>query len=644
MGGAGPVALTHVRACVVRYNFVMVRSRSTGVRQGARGRTIAALLACALVTAVAFATSATSVPAATGSSTVGATVLSATSIGAGGCPPLSAGVTSFGALAPGASVVTSSNCVVTFGSSNDVSRLRIGQGDGRNQAMFRTTSGAGDSGFSGDGVASAPILAGDDQVSSVVVQPDGKPVVTGRTWNGSLWIPFIARFTEAGAIDGTFGSGGSITFPTIDIGTWDAPAIGLHPDGRIIVVGNRMVQPSNMFVIRTLADGSPDTSVGAGGIRLMNQSAGGNGAWFDEVAFDASGRILVSGRAWGSGWSTMLVRLNAGDASFDTTFDGDGTTTTVCTGAGGAGGGTSLELQPDGKVLVAGYDTWGGSWHTQVLRYTSTGVLDGTFGTGGCLDTGFAGGQTSDGLLLDSAGRILIGGMSSPGTVRRLLPSGATDTTFGTSGTVTLGSGSGTVRGIHEQADGTYLLGGVWGNAFQTVRLSSSGAIDTTYGTAGVATITAGADANQGNEVEMVPTHDGRFVLAGTDTSNGTAFDAMVVRTDSTRVADYQSGVNTWSLGGPTGVFAACLRNATLGAVTDGTTWTSNGGTACTATDSGLWKGVPDTTGSAGSTIARTSVTTTEGATATFQFGFRAAASQPPGSYVAPVTFEVIAP
>jgi hypothetical protein len=107
--------------------------------------------------------------------------------------------------------------------------------------------------------------------------------------------------------------------------------------------------------------------------------------------------------------------------------------------------------------------------------------------------------------------------------------------------------------------------------------------------------------------------------------------------------SDYAAG-DTWSVGGSQGVFGACLRNATLGAATDGTTWVSKGGAACTASDSDPWHGIPATPGSAGALVARTTTANTMGARVDLQFGLRVANAQRPGDYVAPILFDVIAP
>jgi uncharacterized delta-60 repeat protein len=97
------------------------------------------------------------------------------------------------------------------------------------------------------------------------------------------------------------------------------------------------------------------------------------------VAIQGDGRIVVS---YSSAGVLQLLRLNA-DGTFDTSFDGDGKVTLIRPKTLYV---TSVAIQPDGKILVAGDEfdfatEVGGNFF--VARYSSAGELDGTFGSGG---------------------------------------------------------------------------------------------------------------------------------------------------------------------------------------------------------------------------------------------------------------------
>lgn len=84
----------------------------------------------------------TTAQGASSSTVVTASVISATNINVGGCLPLTLNVTELGVVLPGSSAVTSSDCVVEFGSSNDTSMLRAYQTDGSGSAMQAGGNGA----------------------------------------------------------------------------------------------------------------------------------------------------------------------------------------------------------------------------------------------------------------------------------------------------------------------------------------------------------------------------------------------------------------------------------------------------------------------------------------------------------------------
>ncbi len=225
-------------------------------------------------------------PAATSGSVVGATVLSATNIGADGCPPGAAGVTHFGNLTAGSSTVTTGNCVITFGSSNDVARLRIAQSDQLGSAMYRVTNGAADTTFSGDGVQTFAPSSGDDIASSVAVQTDGKIVVAGTVEDAGTRRPMVARLDTAGTLDGSFGTDGVRSFPTLSSHPWSQPQVTIDPQGRIVLA----------FI-----DGGPGDAV-ARVVRLL----GVDGS--NDPHRDLEGRQLRRGPGLGRGWQQRRVQ------------------------------------------------------------------------------------------------------------------------------------------------------------------------------------------------------------------------------------------------------------------------------------------------------------------------------------------------
>ena len=176
----------------------------------------------------------------------------------------------------------------------------------------------------GPGIAFTAVGAS-SSASAIAVQPDGRIVVGGNSGLGTF---AVARYTAAGALDGTFGAGGAAT---TSFGG-DAPlnAIALRPDGSIVAVGHSNGSAS-AFAAYT-ATGAPD-------LTFDGPAGSGNGAFTIDLA-----PTLVSPPAAGSENLCAVVAL------------------------------------ADGSVLVGG-DAYSGS--VLLAKLGPTGNLLGSFGAGG---------------------------------------------------------------------------------------------------------------------------------------------------------------------------------------------------------------------------------------------------------------------
>ncbi len=198
----------------------------------------------------------------------------------------------------------------------------------------------------------------------------------------------LAFATQAAAVgspwDTSFSGDGKVT---TDFGNNDAAAdVVVQPDGKIVAAGTRGGDFGAFAVARYNTDGSLDTSFSADG-KAENSGGFATGSEAYAVALQPDGKIVVAGYVGSIAWSTRefhLQRYNT-DGSLDTSFSGDGTV--------GMGVGTSREdiafalaVQPDGKILAAGR-----SCNLIDIGITCLGVVM-RFQPDGSLDPGFAGG------------------------------------------------------------------------------------------------------------------------------------------------------------------------------------------------------------------------------------------------------------
>lgn len=338
---------------------------------------------------------------------------------------------------------------------------------------------------------------------------------------GSLDLTFNASGTQGYRIDNPTG------FPDkYDI----ASAMTFTSDGKILVAG-RVENDNNFLLLRYTTDGQLDNTFGTGGI-----------VWVSSVDARAYGMAQQSdGKLVLAGWITpasrdfCIMRFNS-DGSFDTGFGSGGIVTTPIGAENDEA--RNVAIQSDGKIVVTGYST-NASHNTDfvVVRYTASGSLDGSFGTGGIVTTDINNFDMAEGIAINSAtGAITVAGTSNGDsqdpnystsgsgdfTVVRYTSGGALDGTFGVGGIATFDIGSATYDEAHSlavQSDNKLIVAGITkrgGNGdVAVVRLTTAGALDGTFGTGGKA-IENYVGFNSDDDCHSVALQsDGKIVVGG---------------------------------------------------------------------------------------------------------------------------------
>ena len=232
------------------------------------------------------------------------------------------------------------------------------------------SNGAPDPTFDNDGQAviqAAHALRG----YAVAIEPDGKIIVAGSMGNS---LPGTDAAVWRLKADGGSGSPNSALDPTFDadgVALIDstqeeyAEAVGIQPDGRIVIAGRTYNSPgpANVGVWRLLPDGGTGAVNGALDDSFDTDGAAGIGdGGYDDaqgLALQPDGKILVAGEsdidAPARNAVVWRLQANGGPGGFngalDTTFDTDGR---ASINAGGDEVATGIALAPDGKVVVSG--------------------------------------------------------------------------------------------------------------------------------------------------------------------------------------------------------------------------------------------------------------------------------------------------
>ena len=164
----------------------------------------------------------------------------------------------------------------------------------------------------------------------------------------------------------------------------------------------------------------------AGSLDLTYNTTGYKMSLVDDYAYgsameiQADGKILMAGRVNVSGFFSNygIQRYNA-DGSVDNTFDTDGATVTDVNGSGGFDYLEDIAVQPDGKILAVGSVGFNLSRNIGLVRYNADGSLDNTFnGTGSVITdiNGLGKGDVPRKILIQADGNIVVIGGIDMGT------------------------------------------------------------------------------------------------------------------------------------------------------------------------------------------------------------------------------------
>ncbi|MEY4202072.1 MAG: hypothetical protein RLZZ265_3812 [Verrucomicrobiota bacterium] len=393
-----------------------------------------------------------------------------------------------------------------------------------------------DPSFGTGGKVVTPTSSGASRGWSVALQSDGKILVVGDTF-GSDYDVALTRYLANGTLDPTFGTGGVVISPigpSHDTGF----SMALQDDGKIIVGGVTFNGTKNNFaLVRYLDSGGLDTSFGTGG-KVSTPIGSGNDLGLS-VRLQSDGKIVLAGYSdSGPNRDFALARYQS-DGSLDASFGNGGKVTTRI--GDSFAHGLSAVLQTDGKIIVAGY-------YSSIItpdrgfalaRYTSSGALDTTFGTGGTATTDLNFTRNYGvSAALQSDGKVIVAGDSNNGTnqvfsLARFTPSGALDTSFGSGGKVTTPIGTSNDYGgrMALQSNGMIVLAGFsftgTNSSFALARYTANGLLDTTFGTGGKVTTSIGNGGDEANGVALQS--DGKIIVVG-HSFNGTNTDIALAR------------------------------------------------------------------------------------------------------------------
>jgi uncharacterized delta-60 repeat protein len=299
----------------------------------------------------------------------------------------------------------------------------------------------------GNGGIVNQVLTGNDVANAVALVGD-KILASGTAYKKTTSDFEVARFNSDGSLDQTFGSKGSIQtqFGKQSDGA-DAGAMAVQADGKIVVAGIADVPRNHQVylefaVARYTPNGTLDTTFGNNGKMTIDVGASLN----NPIASAGKQTLALSGNSidlvgHGQYSQNVYVAQLTAAGQLDPNFGSGGAVNL------GQGFDPSLTVQPDGKLVVVS-NAAGSAAGIDVTRLLANGSPDTGFGTGGTATVPLSANRTfySTAAQVDPLGRFVIGGFqgrnstNSPLMIIRLTPTGALDTTFGVGGIGTSGN------------------------------------------------------------------------------------------------------------------------------------------------------------------------------------------------------------
>jgi uncharacterized delta-60 repeat protein len=243
-------------------------------------------------------------------------------------------------------------------------------------ARFDTDGGL-DPSFGNAGSSFADLTPRDDTswFTALAILPSGDIVAAGT---GGVNIT-LARFSDSGALDTTFGDNGVSRLNLLK-GWTEVDDLLVQTDGKLVVSGAH--RHKEFILARLQSDGSPDTSFANGGIVTTMFARGRAYTVANDVALQADDKYVVAGSVGG----TMTLARYSALGAIDPTFGHAGKIRTRLWAQKAFGVG--LTVRPSGTMLVGG-SREGKRWKFVVAAFKPSGNFARSFGTMGIITTRF---------------------------------------------------------------------------------------------------------------------------------------------------------------------------------------------------------------------------------------------------------------
>ena len=312
-------------------------------------------------------------------------------------------------------------------------------------------------------------------------------------------------------------------------------------DGKIIMV----LQSNNKVKLtRRLANGEIDASYGTNGYSKVASMT------VNAAAIQPDGKIVAGGTN-NAGTGFVLTRFNT-DGTLDSAYGNGGVVATNVSASTNIL--NSVIITPDGKIIAGGTSTLNGNNQFILLRYTTTGSVDNTFGDNGKVVTDFNGTASIIwSLALQSDGKIVAAGTADNGNkdfaVARYNDDGTPDLSFNLTGKIISDfSFYDWPKSVKVGPDGKIYVGGQSYDVngyprFTVVCYTTNGSLDPNFNAGqGYTVVSFGQSYDILTNIEVQA--DGKIIATGQTTTDGADGLIELIRLNTDGTIDNSFGSN----------------------------------------------------------------------------------------------------
>jgi uncharacterized delta-60 repeat protein len=398
--------------------------------------------------------------------------------------------------------------------------------------------------FNGTGLTGTNFGNAQEYLAAIVLQNNGGIVAGGYTYNINGFPELaLVRFKGTGIVDSSFGVNGQV-LDSIGPSFYNfMNCLTLTKTGQILAGGYSENGNGTSFTLSLFnSSGSLVTGFASGGNVLGFFP--GNAIYYGDIMVQKDAKFVVKGYTYnGTTVQNFLARFTPNGA-VDPNYGTGGTANT---------NGYNAVMQSDGKVVESNSYNAPDSFLILMSRYNSNGSPDLSYGTNGIVISDFFGQNQSYGpTAIQPDNKVVMAGYidNNVGTDVLLIrydTTGSPDPSFGTGGAVIADyEMQDYAQAIAIGGDGKILVAGVGYTAsYQLVmffaRFNKNGSVDSSFAQKGFMIISIGVEVFPGTVAFQ---NDGKLLLAYETSYDYNTFNSFITRYKSNGTVDSSFGVN----------------------------------------------------------------------------------------------------